>query len=171
LIPYACNARKHRPSQIAEIAASIREWGWTMPALIDEQDLIIDGYRRIADAQAIYERDYWAKAGCPDLPSRLAFAVFDAAVNNGVGRGVRWLQAAVGAEQDGAYGSGTKAAVARAVANDPLDMKVAQEVHARRIHFMAQLDAWKTFRLGRGRRLAAIPAQGAHDWRTDSSTT
>jgi hypothetical protein len=38
LIPYARNARRHRPSQIAEIAASIREWGWTVPILIDESD-------------------------------------------------------------------------------------------------------------------------------------
>src|SRR5690242_5379409 len=37
LIPYARNARRHRPSQIAEIAASIKEWGWTVPILIDEQ--------------------------------------------------------------------------------------------------------------------------------------
>src|ERR1700751_2074334 len=44
LIPYARNARRHRPSQIAEIAASIKEWGWTVPILIDEQDVIIAGH-------------------------------------------------------------------------------------------------------------------------------
>ena len=52
-------------------------------------------------AKAIYEADYWAKAGCPDMPPRLAYACFDAAVNNGVGRAVRWLQGAIGAPQDG----------------------------------------------------------------------
>jgi hypothetical protein len=38
------------------------------------------------------------------------------------------------------------------------------EVHAQRLHFMAGLDTWKTFGLGWARRLAAIPAQGAHHW-------
>src|SRR5215471_2909318 len=77
---------------------------------LDIKNLTLD------QAREICERDYWAKAGCPDLPPRLAFAVFDAAVNNGVGRAVRWLQAAVRADQDGAYGPATKAAVDRAVA-------------------------------------------------------
>ena len=33
LIPSARNARTHSDEQIAQIAASIREWGWTMPIL------------------------------------------------------------------------------------------------------------------------------------------
>src|SRR5215472_5887330 len=37
---------------------------------------------RLEEAQAIYEKDFWEAAGCPDCPPRLAFAVFDAAVNN-----------------------------------------------------------------------------------------
>ena len=39
----------------------------------------------------IYERDYWSKAGCECLPQPLAFVVFNAAVNCGVGRAKRWL--------------------------------------------------------------------------------
>ncbi|HSR76310.1 MAG TPA: ParB/Srx family N-terminal domain-containing protein [Xanthobacteraceae bacterium] len=53
LIPYARNARRHRASQIAEIAASIREWGWTMPALIDETDEIIAGHGRVLAARQL----------------------------------------------------------------------------------------------------------------------
>jgi hypothetical protein len=37
LIPYARNARTHTPEQVAQIAASIREWGWTVPVLVNEQ--------------------------------------------------------------------------------------------------------------------------------------
>jgi lysozyme family protein len=118
----------------------------------------------LTDAQNIYEHDYWEKAACPDLPPRLAFAVFDAAVNNGPGRAVRWLQGAVGAGQDGVYGPATKAAIEHAVRVDPDDLALAQEVHAQRIYFMANLDAWKTYGLGWARRLAAVPAQGAHHW-------
>jgi len=36
LVPYARNARTHSDAQVAQIAASIREWGWTNPVLIDE---------------------------------------------------------------------------------------------------------------------------------------
>jgi ParB-like chromosome segregation protein Spo0J len=53
LRPYERNARKHPPEQIAQIAASIREWGWTMPVLVDEQDLIIAGHGRVEAAKLI----------------------------------------------------------------------------------------------------------------------
>jgi hypothetical protein len=36
LIPYARNARTHSDEQVAQIAASINEWGWTTPVLIDD---------------------------------------------------------------------------------------------------------------------------------------
>ena len=35
LIPYARNPRTHSEAQVAEIAASIREFGWTNPVLVD----------------------------------------------------------------------------------------------------------------------------------------
>jgi len=53
LIPYARNARHHRASQIAQIAASMREWGWTVPLLIDEEDGIIAGHGRVLAAQQL----------------------------------------------------------------------------------------------------------------------
>jgi hypothetical protein len=33
---YARNARTHSEDQVAQIAASIKEWGWTTPVLVDE---------------------------------------------------------------------------------------------------------------------------------------
>ena len=36
LFPYARNSRTHSAEQVAQIAASIREWGWTTPVLVDE---------------------------------------------------------------------------------------------------------------------------------------
>jgi ParB-like chromosome segregation protein Spo0J len=36
LIPYARNARTHSETQVAQIAASMKEWGWTNPVLIGE---------------------------------------------------------------------------------------------------------------------------------------
>ena len=43
LIPYARNARTHSDAQIAQIAGSIREFGFTNPVLIDEAGGIIAG--------------------------------------------------------------------------------------------------------------------------------
>jgi lysozyme family protein len=126
-------------------------------------DLDIAGLT-LAQAQEIYRRDYWDRAGCPDMSPRLALAVFDAAVNNGVGRAVRWVQGAVGVTVDGSYGPQTRAAVTAAVARDPLDLDLAGEVHAQRIFFMAGLDTWRTFGLGWARRLAAVPLQAGHHW-------
>jgi len=53
LIPYARNARVHSDAQIAEIAASMREWGFTMPILVDEQDTVIAGHGRLLAAQQL----------------------------------------------------------------------------------------------------------------------
>ena len=38
LIPYARNSRTHSDEQVAQICASIKEFGWTNPILIDEDD-------------------------------------------------------------------------------------------------------------------------------------
>jgi hypothetical protein len=53
LIPFAKNARTHTPAQIAEIAASIREWGWTSPVLADEDGSLIAGHGRILAARQL----------------------------------------------------------------------------------------------------------------------
>jgi ParB-like chromosome segregation protein Spo0J len=53
LVPHVRNARKHGPAQIAEIAGLIREWGWTVPILIDEHDGIIAGHGRVLAAQQL----------------------------------------------------------------------------------------------------------------------
>lgn len=53
LVPYARNARTHSEAQVAQLAASIREWGWTMPVLIDEDDGIIAGHGRVMAAREL----------------------------------------------------------------------------------------------------------------------
>jgi DNA modification methylase len=63
LVPYARNARTHSEEQVGQIAASIREWGWTVPVLVDEQGGIIAGHGRIMAAQ---------KLGLADVPCMVA---------------------------------------------------------------------------------------------------
>ena len=50
LVPSAQNARTHSEEQVEQIAASIREWGFTMPVLIDEAGSIIAGHGRVLGA-------------------------------------------------------------------------------------------------------------------------
>ena len=51
LIPYARNARTHTPEQVKQVAASMREWGWTIPVLADEKGGIIAGHCRVQAAE------------------------------------------------------------------------------------------------------------------------
>ena len=59
LKPYPKNARTHTPAQIARIAASITEFGWTNPVLIDDKGGIIAGHARVEAAR---------KLGLPEVP-------------------------------------------------------------------------------------------------------
>lgn len=56
LIPFARNSRTHSDEQVAQIAASIREFGWTNPILIDGANGIIAGHGRLAAAFALAHR-------------------------------------------------------------------------------------------------------------------
>lgn len=53
LIPYARNSRTHSDEQVSQIAASIKEWGWTTPVLVDEDGSIIAGHGRIQAARRL----------------------------------------------------------------------------------------------------------------------
>jgi len=53
LIPFARNSRTHSDEQVAQIAASIREFGWTTPVLIDGANGIIAGHGRLMAARKL----------------------------------------------------------------------------------------------------------------------
>jgi DNA modification methylase len=53
LIPYASNSRTHSDAQVAQIAASIKEFGWTNPILIDGENTIIAGHGRLLAARKL----------------------------------------------------------------------------------------------------------------------
>ena len=55
LIPYARNSRTHDEAQVAQIAASIKEFGWTNPILLDGENGIIAGHGRVMAAQKLGE--------------------------------------------------------------------------------------------------------------------
>lgn len=53
LIPYVRNARTHRNAQVAQIAGSIREFGWTNPVLLDGEKGIVAGHGRVLAARKL----------------------------------------------------------------------------------------------------------------------
>lgn len=69
LTPYARNSRTHSDTQVAQIAASILEWGWTMPVLVDEGGCIIAGHGRVLAARQL---------GMSDVPVVIATGWSDA---------------------------------------------------------------------------------------------
>lgn len=60
LIPYARNSRIHSDAQVAQIAGSIKEFGWRVPVLIDGENGIIAGHGRVLAAY---------KLGITDIPT------------------------------------------------------------------------------------------------------
>jgi DNA modification methylase len=53
LIPYALNSRTHSDQQVAQLAASIREFGFTNPVLVDEENNLIAGHGRLLAARKL----------------------------------------------------------------------------------------------------------------------
>jgi ParB-like chromosome segregation protein Spo0J len=51
LTPYANNARTHSPEQVKQLAASIREFGFVNPVLVDGAGMIIAGHGRVMAAR------------------------------------------------------------------------------------------------------------------------
>jgi lysozyme family protein len=66
------------------------------------------------EAKAIYRRDYWTPCHCDDLPRPLAIAVFDCAVNQGVGEAIRLMQKSLAVKDDGEIGPITQYAFKKA---------------------------------------------------------
>jgi DNA modification methylase len=78
LIPYARNARTHSNQQVDQIAASIREWGWTNPVLLAEDGTIIAGHGRVLAARKLRIREVpvMVAAGWSEAQKR-AYALAD----------------------------------------------------------------------------------------------
>mgnify|MGYP003650583610 FL=1 len=73
------------------------EWGGEK----DMKDLLVE------DVAPIYEKNYWGRTKCDDLPSGLDLCVFDFAVNAGPGRSAKYLQTMIGTTADGGIGPNT----------------------------------------------------------------
>jgi len=57
LIPYVNNSRTHSDEQVAQIASSIKEFGWTNPILVDGKNGIIAGHGRLLAARKLGHKE------------------------------------------------------------------------------------------------------------------
>lgn len=99
----------------------------------------------MSTVEYIYKKSYWDKIRAESLPESLRFHVFDAAVNSGVSRAIKWLQESASVTQDGDIGPKTLAA-AQAI--------TPGKYNAVRLKFLTSLGHWDTFGKGWARRIA-----------------
>jgi lysozyme family protein len=103
------------------------------------------------DVAPLYKRKYWDACRADELVSGLDYAVFDCAVNSGVGRSVKLLQGCVGVTVDGGIGPATMAAVNQA---DPTSL--IEDFSNARLNFLRALNTWSTFGRGWERRVNEV---------------
>lgn len=113
----------------------------------------VDDLRAITTEQLahVYRSGYWDKCCCGQLPSGVDYAVFDLAVNSGPGRAAKFVQAAVGATQDGVIGPNTLALV------DSQDaVELINAICHRRLNFLQGLSTFDVFGKGWTKRVAEV---------------
>lgn len=101
------------------------------------------------ETKAIYKFQYWDRIQGDMLPRGLDYAVFDFAVNSGVGRASKYLQACIGAKQDGVIGAMTISAIGKPA-------NVINALCDRRMSFLRNLGTFLTFGKGWTRRVTEV---------------
>ena len=110
----------------------------------------------LADAKAIYRRDFWLPLA--DAHQAVRFQAFDFAVNSGIQTAIRKLQAAIGVADDGHWGPISAARLAEMDVSDVLMLYIAE-----RLDFWRKLRTFKTFGAGWAGRAAVNLRYAAKD--------
>ena len=105
----------------------------------------------VEDVAPIYEKNYWGKAKCDQLPSGLDLAVFDWSVNSGVGRAVKKLQKMIGTVADGGIGPNTLKTLEEYIRHHGLETTIENYKDIRQA-FYRSLSTFNTFGKGWTRR-------------------
>lgn len=104
----------------------------------------------MSEVVLIYKQNYWDKIKGDDLPEGLDLALFDFAVNSGVGRAIKYIQQIVGVNPDGVMGPVTL----RAIEDSKEDLIL--EVCNERMRFLKGLSTWHYFGKGWSNRVASV---------------
>ena len=106
------------PGGMTNLGVTKKNWEAFVKRTADEKEM------RALTADAVkpfYKANYWDAEHCDDLPTGLDYAVFDFAVNAGVGRAAKILQRALGVPEDGHIGPVTMGQIKAASAADLLE--------------------------------------------------
>jgi hypothetical protein len=104
-----------------------------------------------ASVAPIYRAYYWLPVKGDDMPGGVDYALFDHAVNSGVGRAVRHLQEVLGVTVDGAIGGETMLAIGRQHPDF-----IVRALCDKRLEFLKGLPTWSTFGKGWQRRVDEV---------------
>lgn len=104
-----------------------------------------------AKVAPLYREMYWDRIKGDKLPSGVDYCVFDAAVNSGASRAVKWLQTTIAAVADGMIGEQTLKLVL--LTNPQI---LIDKYSANRLAFLQRLATWPTFGKGWGRRVEEV---------------
>ena len=110
----------------------------------------------LADAKAIYRRDFWLPLA--DAHPAVRFQAFDFAVNSGIQTAIRKLQASIGVADDGHWGPISAARLAEMDVSDVLMLYIAE-----RLDFWRKLRTFQTFGAGWAGRAAVNLRYAAKD--------
>lgn len=94
LKPYEYNVKEHTPEQLQHIAASINEFGWLQPIVVDEDNLILIGHGRVTASVNILKLEHapvWQIKGWPDAKKRAA-RIVDNKLNMDTGFNMEFLE-------------------------------------------------------------------------------
>ena len=104
----------------------------------------------------LYKRKYWDACRADELISGLDYAVFDYAVNSGVGRAIKALQNCVGVAPDGGFGTTTMAAVSQFKGDAAKTL--VEEYCDNRLQFLKSLKTFPVFGKGWEKRVNEVKA-------------
>ena len=118
------------------------EWGGTK----DMKDLLVE------DVAPIYEKNYWGRLKCDDIPSGIDLCVFDFGVNAGTGRSAKYLQRMIGTVADGGIDPNTLRTLGEYIDEHGLEATIRGFQEARQSYY-EKLSTFKTFGRGWTRRV------------------
>ena len=121
-----------------------------------EQDLYTKDMKdlQVKDVAPIYERNYWGRLKCDDIPTGLDLCLFDFGVNAGTGRAAKYLQRLIGTVADGGIGPNTLKALDEFISKQEHGVKdVILKYQAARQDYYESLSTFETFGKGWTRRV------------------
>lgn len=113
----------------------------------------------LAQAKAIYHKDFWLRVQGDVLHNALVYQLFDAAINHGIGNAIRMLQRAVDVADDGKVGRITLGAIHTRGTDDVLKL-----FNAQRIRFFTRLSTFDRYGRGWMNRVAQNLEYAADDY-------